>query len=281
MLRRDQHSQIGLAAGTWERGGDVFFLTVWRFHAQNQHMLRHPALALTQHRADTQGKAFLAEQDVAAVSGVDAPDGVFLRELRDIFLFGVDFCLGMQAFDEVRALVELFDHRITDARHNVHGKHDIDGVGDFDADFGERTADHAHGIRDHVHRATLHGAVEQLPHFGIHFVLLYPIVGRTGILLLSRTDDGSLFVSGDVLRIGAVIVAARKLLFVELDHFSGLYRKRADRVQLRFTAVNPDDFLRFGHGGAFCDPIGYFFVLNLDHCSLPLLDHDYNVVLSF
>ena len=93
MLRRNQHCKVRLAAGTRKCRGYVFLFSVWSFHAENQHVFRHPALALTQHRADTQGKAFLAEQDVAAVSGVDAPDCVLFRELCDVFVFCVDLCL--------------------------------------------------------------------------------------------------------------------------------------------------------------------------------------------
>jgi len=53
----------------------------------------HPSLALAENGADAKCKTFLAEENIAAVSGVDAPDCVLFRELCDVFVFCVDLCL--------------------------------------------------------------------------------------------------------------------------------------------------------------------------------------------
>ncbi len=234
-------------------------------------MLRHPALPLSENGADTKGKAFFTQKHIAAVGGVDAPNGIFLRELGDIFLFRVNLRLGMQAFYEVRALVQLLDYRVADAGHDVHGKYHIDGIGDLDADFGEFAAHNPHGIGDYVHRAPLHRPVKELAHLCVHFVLLHPVVGRTCVLFLRGADDRPLFVSCHVFRICAVIVTARELFLVKLNHFAGFHRQRPDRLQLLFAAVNPEDFRRLCHGGAFRHPVCYFFVLNLNHFVSSLL----------
>jgi hypothetical protein len=44
---------------------------VRRFHAENQHVLGQPALLPGQIRTDPEGEAFLAQQDIAAVTGAD------------------------------------------------------------------------------------------------------------------------------------------------------------------------------------------------------------------
>ena len=93
MLRRNQHCKVRLAAGTRKCRGYVFLFSVWSFHAENQHVFCHPSLALAENGADAKCKTFLAEENIAAVSGVDAPDCVLFRELCDVFVFCVDLCL--------------------------------------------------------------------------------------------------------------------------------------------------------------------------------------------
>ena len=63
----------------------IYRTSPWGFsHAQDQHVLGHPALVAAQVGGDAQSEALLAQQDVAAVAGVDGHDGVVLRELNDI-----------------------------------------------------------------------------------------------------------------------------------------------------------------------------------------------------
>ncbi len=103
-LRRDEHREVGLAAGRRERRRDILDLTLGILHAENQHMLSHPALFATEEGGDTQREALLAEQHVAAVTGVDAPDGVVLREVNDIAVLLIELRLGVQTLDKVAAL---------------------------------------------------------------------------------------------------------------------------------------------------------------------------------
>ena len=48
VLRGDEHGQVGLAAGGGEGGGQVAHLPLGVLHAQNEHVLRHPALLAAQ-----------------------------------------------------------------------------------------------------------------------------------------------------------------------------------------------------------------------------------------
>ena len=57
---RNQHCEIGFAAGAGERGSDVMFSSFGRFNAENQHVLRHPALLTREIRANAQRETFLA-----------------------------------------------------------------------------------------------------------------------------------------------------------------------------------------------------------------------------
>ncbi len=103
MLRRDEHGQVGLAAGGRERPGDVLDLALGIFNAQDEHVLGHPALLPAQVGGDAQREALLAQQHVAAVAGVDAHDIVVLGEVDDVAVLRVDVRLGVEALDKVVA----------------------------------------------------------------------------------------------------------------------------------------------------------------------------------
>jgi len=146
---RDQHGQVGLAAGGGEGRGDMEMFSLRVGQAQDEHVLGQPSLPLGLGRRDAQGQAFLAQQGVAAVSGSVRPDEVFLGEVRDIFLVqggagpglvglpgGKGIPDGMQARDELAVLTQSFQDLVAHARHDVHIHHHVRRVGDFHADFG-------------------------------------------------------------------------------------------------------------------------------------------------
>jgi hypothetical protein len=74
LWRRDEHGEVGLAAGRREGGSDVMLLALGRFDAEDQHVLGHPAVIARHVRGNAQGQALLAEQRVAAVAGTVGPD---------------------------------------------------------------------------------------------------------------------------------------------------------------------------------------------------------------
>ena len=100
-LRRNEHSKVGLAAGAWESGADIFDLAVWLFNAQDKHMLCLPHLVFTKVRRNTKREALFAEQNISAVCGVYGNDGVILRELADPSLFGIYVALAVHAANPV------------------------------------------------------------------------------------------------------------------------------------------------------------------------------------
>jgi hypothetical protein len=59
----------------------------------------------------------------------------------------------VQAAVEVVAVAEHVERLVAHARHDAHVEHDVDAVGELDADLRHRRADRAHDVGDHVHRA--------------------------------------------------------------------------------------------------------------------------------
>ena len=102
-LRRNQHRQIGLAAGAGEGGRHVLDAAVRVLHAHDQHVLGQPAFLLAQLAGDAQGQALLAQQHVTAVARPHAPDRVVLREVQDQAAVDVQVRLAVQALGEIAA----------------------------------------------------------------------------------------------------------------------------------------------------------------------------------
>ena len=100
-------------------------------------MLGHPALVLALVGSDTQSEALLAQQHVAAVSGVDGADGVLFGEVNDVAVLGIHVRLGMQATNEVVGLIAQLDESLlAHTGHDVHVQDNVQGVGNFHADLG-------------------------------------------------------------------------------------------------------------------------------------------------
>ena len=57
--RRNQHREIGLAAGARKRRRHIGLLALRILHAQDQHVLGHPAFVARDVRSDAQRKTFL------------------------------------------------------------------------------------------------------------------------------------------------------------------------------------------------------------------------------
>ena len=81
---RDQHGQIGLAAGAGEGAGDILRVAFGRGQLEDQHMLGQPAFVARHHRGDAQREAFLAQQRIAAIARSERPDFPRFREMDDI-----------------------------------------------------------------------------------------------------------------------------------------------------------------------------------------------------
>ena len=269
-LGRDQHGKVRLAAGGREGRRDVLDLAARVLNAEDQHVLGHPPLLTAEVRGDAQSEALLALKDIAAVVGVHRNDGIVLREVDDVLIVLIKVALAVQTLDEACVVTERVAHGLSDAGHDVHVKYDVNGVCQFKAVFGERRADDGHGIRDNVHGAALVSAVSQSVHLFVHFLRLHPVVRGACVLFLFAADEGTVLHARYVVGVGAVQIAARQLIRVELDEdpFSdGLLAQLADLV---FLSRDPNDLVRLGDGGHLVDPRQYRLVVRqIRHCSFP------------
>ena len=171
-------------------------------------MLGHPALVLALEGSDAQREALLAQQHVSAIAGVHGDDGVVLREVADIALLSVDLALAVQTAHPVVAVAQRFPHLVADAGHDGHVQHDIDGVGQLNANLGEVGADRAHGIRDDIHRAALVAAAGDVIEHLVSLFGVHPVVRRAGVLFLAGADEGAVLHAGHIVHGRAVQIAS-------------------------------------------------------------------------
>ena len=270
-LRRDQHSQIGLTASRRESSSDILGFAVRLLNAQDQHVFSHPAFVLALEGSDTQSEALLAQQNVAAVSGVDGPDRVFFRELYDITLFRINICLGVQTTNEVvGGVTQILKCICTHTSHDVHVQNNIDGVSQLNANLCQRRTDRAHRIRDHVHGSALHYAVIQRNELCLHFFRIHPVVGRTCTFLCLRADKGTILYTSNVVRKCAMIQTARQLVRIQLVHLVMIaFRQRSyffcQCIQLFFRTVDPYDLSRLCQSDHFVNPLQHILVVSQCH----------------
>ena len=260
----NEHGEVGLTAGGGERRRDVLgFLVLGALAAEDEHVLRHPALVLAEVGGDAQREALFAEQHVAAVSGVHGDDGIVLGEVHDVSLFGVDVAGAVEALDEIAVRAELVEAHLAHAGHDHHVQNDVDGVGDFDADLRERRTDDAHGVGNDVHGLALHLALgdavsEVIRLFGIH--PLDDGMGH-GVLFVAAADERSVLHAGNVVGFGAVQVAVGEFFLVEPDELAGADGLFLERRSLLFAAVDPDDLIGRGDRRALFDELKHLLVV--------------------
>ena len=84
-----QHSQVRLATGAREGSSNELLLTFGIGNAENKHMLCKPTLILGDPAGNTQGKALLAEQGVAAITTTIGHDLALIGEVGDDDSFGI------------------------------------------------------------------------------------------------------------------------------------------------------------------------------------------------
>ena len=167
----------------------------------------------------------------------------------------------MDAGDEFAIGSEDFEDLVADAGHDVHVDHNISGVGDFNADFGDVGADGTHGVGDDVHGSAVHAALVESSHFGFELDGVDPVVGRTGVFFFFGSDEGTGFNAGDVGRVTAEKDAVRAEFGVESGCESGFDEFVTETVILGVGAVAPVNGIRLAELGPFLDPSHEFCVV--------------------
>ena len=269
---RGDHGEVGLTAGRREGSGDVVGLASRVGELEDKHVLGHPSLFLRHDGSDTQGVALLGEDGVSAVAGTVGPDFLGLRELGDVlglvarpdgvFLARLERGThGVERVDEVAVGTDLVQGFLAHAGHDAHGKHDVGGVSELNAELRLRIVDGAHAERHDVHRAALHGATEGLGHLSLHLGRVHPVIGRAGVLFLLRADEGAGLDAGDVRRVGAREEGVRTLLLIELNQSALLYELGREAVSLFLGAVHEDHALRLEKLDRLANPRDELFIL--------------------
>ena len=254
---REHHGEVRLAAGRRERSRDVVLLLLGARERENEHVLGHPALVLRELGRDAEREALLAEERVPAVARTERPDLAVFGELRDELVVDLlrarprDVLLallersadGVDAGDEVTVLAEVLENSVAGARHDVHVDDDVRRVGDLDAVLGDRVADRAHGVGDHVHRAALHAALVALEHELLHDLGVHPVVRGTRVDLLLGADERAALDARDVALVRTGEVAPGALRLVELDELALLDHHLANCGMLRLGAFHDHDLV--------------------------------------
>ncbi|EEF93412.1 hypothetical protein CATMIT_01959, partial [Catenibacterium mitsuokai DSM 15897] len=128
-FRRNQHGQVGLAAGRRERRCDVMGFALRVLDADDQHVLGQPAFVAGLVRGDAQRVALLAEQGVAAVARAERLDGQLIREMHDEAALGIELADRMQAAHERVAAFDALERGRAHTRHRAHVGHDVRRIG--------------------------------------------------------------------------------------------------------------------------------------------------------
>ena len=87
---------------------------------------------------------------------------------------------------------------------------------------------------------------------------------RICVLFFSGADEGSVLNTGNIIRSCSVIVAARELFLIQLDHFAGLNCFLAELFELLFGAVDPNNLIRIDKSFHLVDPSKNCLVVS--HC---------------
>ncbi len=260
-LGRDKHCKVGLSAGRGESGCDVLNFAVRLFHAEDKHMLSHPALHFALIGSDTESEALLAEKNVSAVCGVDGPDGVVLGEVYDISVFRINLSFGMETSYKVVGLIsKVLKSSLAHSCHDVHVKNNVDRICKLNAHFCEGRADRSHGVGDNVHCSALHNAVVERGQLSVHFLWIAPVVCRTRVLFASAAYESSVLNTCNVVGASSVVQAAGEFVLIKLIHFipavvgerAYLFRKS---VKLFLRAVDPNDLFWLCERDHFVDPL--------------------------
>ena len=262
---RLQHRQVGLAAGAGEGRRHEPHLALGRGQLEDQHVLGQPALVAGHDAGDAQGVALLAEQGVAAVARAVGPDLAGLGVVDDplvvvagpgnIGLAGAQRrAQRVNGRHEEAVLSHHVQSALAHAGHDPHRDGDIGAVGDLNTQGADRRAERAHAERDDVHRPAAHAAVEQIAESLTHLDRIGPVVGRAGVGLVLRADEGAALDPGDVARIRGGIEAVGALFGVQPRQGAGLAQLRGQGLPLGVGAVAPVDPVGLGEGGDILDP---------------------------
>ena len=230
-------------------------------------MLGHPSLVASHGGGDTQGKALLAEQGIAAITGAIAHDQSVLREVRDVgILRGAgpgDILLScregrsdrMEAFHKFASLGNLVVNLRTHPCHGAHVRYDVGAIRDLDAVLGDRRADRTHAEGHHIESASLHASLQEAIELSPHHGRIAPVIGGAGILFGFAADESALLDASHIAGITADKQRVGSLVGIEPKAGTGTDDTITHQLVLGSAAVAPEDRLRLRQSCNFVNPI--------------------------
>ncbi len=121
---------------------------------------------------------------------------------------------------EIVGVAELVERGLAHPRHDSHVQHDVEAIGQLDANLRQRRPERAHHVGQDVHRAPAHRAVEPSAQLRVSLDRVGPVVSRPRINFVRRTNEGQLFGACDVVGVRSMQVAARAFLLIQFDEYS-------------------------------------------------------------
>ena len=161
---------------------------------------------------------------------------------------------GMHAGYEETVAAQRVEHLAAHARHDLHVDHDVSRIGNLDTDLSDRAADRTHAEGNDVHSAAAHAARHETFQLRPHFIRRRPVVGRAGIVLRCRANEGAIFDPRDIgwMRPGEIGVGP--LLRVQFGEGSRSDHFGAQTLIFLLRSVAPDDVVGLGQGGDLVHP---------------------------
>ena len=257
---RDQHGEIGFAAGARESCCNMVFFTHRRGDAQNQHVFGQPTLVAAHGGGYAQRKTLFTQQGVTAVARAKAPDFPALRVVHDVFggvagprhiglAGGQRRTNRVHAGHEVAIAAKQVINPAAHAGHDALVHHHVGAVGQLHADVRDMGAQWAHRERHHVHGAPAHAAGKQrgaaiglaVLQNAAHLGWRHPVVGRAGLLFAGRADEGAVLHARHIAWVRAGVKTVGAFVVVQALEGAGVDQQLAEPDILLFRAIAPVD----------------------------------------
>ena len=227
-------------------------------------MLSHPTFIACDVRCNAQGKTFLTKQRIAAVARTIRPDLTSFRKMDNVLFLITGPHHVFRAWRQRHAhrvharhntFFGLVDFRVdgfADTRHDAHIHHDVRRISQLHADLCHGRINGSHAVRQHIHGATLHAAIEQFFQLAPHGKRGHPIVSGASAIFRKRADESAVFHSSNIVSIGAGVVTTRPQILIELDESAAIDELFAERIVFLLRTIYPMNC------GGLCE-LGHFF----------------------
>ena len=132
------------------------------------------------------------------------------------FLINITACV-QPTYPVIIGITKMGKYFFAYTGHNYHVQHNINRVCYLKSNLCIWRSNRTHGIRNYIHRFSFIAASCNIVQHFISFCRFSPMVGRTGILFLFRTDECSCLYACNVVESSTMQVATRKFFLIQFD----------------------------------------------------------------